>query len=104
MLSKYMTGKVYVDRDFPGCASIKEFAHQHRRHKRLGLIPGSGRSLEEGVANCCNILAGIIPRTKEPGRLQSLASQIVGHNWATEHTAHTDRYQLELQLCCFLVV
>ena len=62
---------------------------------------GQEDPLEEGVANCCNILAGIIPWTKEPGMLQFLASQIVGHNWATEHTAHTDRYQLELQLCCF---
>ena len=51
MLSKYMTGKVYADRDFPGCASIKEFAHQRRRHKRLGLIPGSGRSPGGGCGN-----------------------------------------------------
>ena len=29
------------------------------------------------------ILAWIIPRTKEPGRLQSLGSQRVGHDWAT---------------------
>ena len=65
---------------------------------------GQEDPLEEGVANCCNIFAGIIPWTKEPGRLQFVASQIVEHNWVTEHTAHTDRYQLESQLRCFLVV
>ena len=35
-----------------------------------------------------NSLAWRIPWTKEPGRLQSMGSQRVGHNLATEH-AHT---------------
>ena len=29
-----------------------------------------------------------IPRTEEPGRLQTMGSQRVGHDWATEHTQH----------------
>ena len=41
-----------------------------------GLIPG----LEDGVAPHSSILAGKIPWTEEPGRLQSMGSQRVGHN------------------------
>ena len=35
-----------------------------------------------------SILAWRIPRTKEPGRLQSMGSQRVGHNWATNTHIH----------------
>ena len=59
----------------------------------LGLIPGSGRSSGEGNGNplqysCLensihsNILAWRIPWTEETGRLPSMGSQGVGHNWA----------------------
>ena len=44
-----------------------------------GLIPGLGRSLEE-MATHSNILAWEIPWTEEPGGLQSMGSQTVGHN------------------------
>ena len=44
--------------------------------------------LEEGVATHSSILAWRIPWTEESGRLQSMGSQRVRHNWATEHTAH----------------
>ena len=33
-----------------------------------------------------NILAVIIPWTKEPGGLQSMGSERVGHDWVTEHS------------------
>ena len=36
--------------------------------------------LEEDVATHSSILAWRIPRTKEPGGLQSIESQRVGHN------------------------
>ena len=36
--------------------------------------------LEKGMATHCSILAWRIPRTEEPGRLQSIESQRVGHN------------------------
>ena len=42
-----------------------------------GSIPGSGRSLEKGMANHSSMLAWKIPRTEEPGRLQSTGSQRV---------------------------
>ena len=48
--------------------------------KRGGLIPGSGRSPEEGHATHSSILAWRIPWTEEPGRLQSMGSQRVGYN------------------------
>ena len=37
-----------------------------------GLIPGSGRSPNEGVATHSRILAWRIPWTEEPGGLQSI--------------------------------
>ena len=46
-------------------------------------IPGSGRYSGEGNATHSSILAGVIPWTEEPGGLQSVGSQRVGHDWAT---------------------
>ena len=43
-------------------------------------IPGSGRSLEKEMATQSNILAWRILWTEEPGGLQSMGSQRVGHN------------------------
>ena len=45
----------------------------------LGSIPGSGRSPGEGTATHSSILVWKIPWTEEPGRLQSMQLQIVGH-------------------------
>ena len=41
----------------------------------LGLIPGLGRSPEEGNGNPLLVLAWRIPWTGEPDRLQSMGSQ-----------------------------
>ena len=46
----------------------------------LGSIPGSGRSPEEGKATHSSTLAWKIPWTEEPGRLQSMGLQRVGHD------------------------
>ena len=40
-------------------------------------------ALEKGMATCSSILAGKIPWTEEPGRLQSMGSLRVRHNRAT---------------------
>ena len=48
--------------------------------KDVSLIPGSRRSSEEGMATHSSILAWRIPWTEEPGRLQSMESQKVGHD------------------------
>ena len=42
------------------------------------LIPGSGRSPGVGNATFSSILVWKIPRTEEPGRLQSIGSQMKG--------------------------
>ena len=51
----------------------------------LGLIPGLERSPGGGHSKLSTILAWRIPWTKEPGGLQFMGLQRVGHNWATKH-------------------
>ena len=47
----------------------------------LGSIPGSGRSPGEGNGKPIPVfLPGKIPQTEEPGGLQSMGSQRVGHD------------------------
>ena len=45
--------------------------------------PGQEDPLEKGMATHSSILAQRIPWTEEPGRLQSVRSQRVGHDWVT---------------------
>ena len=61
-------------------------------------IPSLGGEdpLEEGVATHSSILAWRIPWTEEPGGLQSMGSQRVGHDW--DDTAH-----VYIQLVCVSV-
>ena len=42
-----------------------------------------GKKPEKAMATHSSTLAWKIPRTEEPGRLQSLGSQRVGYDWAT---------------------
>ena len=44
------------------------------------MIPGLGRSLKKEMATYSSILAWDIPWTEEPGGLQSMGSQRVGHD------------------------
>ena len=46
----------------------------------LGLTLGREDPLEKGIATHSSILAWRIPRTEEPGRLQSMGSQRVRDN------------------------
>ena len=52
-----------------------------------GSIPGQEDLLEKEMATHSSILAWRIPRTEEPGGLQSMASQRIGGNWATSLVA-----------------
>ena len=45
---------------------------------------GQEDPLEEGMATHCSILAWRIPWREEPGGLQSIGSQKVGHDLVTE--------------------
>ena len=65
---------------FPGGSDGKESTYNAGD---VGSIPGLGRSSEEGTATHSSILAWRIPWTEEPGRLQSMGLQRVGHDWAT---------------------
>ena len=47
------------------------------------------KPLEKEVETHSSILAWKIPWIEEPGRPQSLGSQRVGHDWATEHPPMT---------------
>ena len=46
----------------------------------LGTIPGSEDLLEKGMATHSSVLAWRIPWTEEPGGLQSMGLQGVGHD------------------------
>ena len=52
--------------------------------------------LKKGKATHSNILAWRIPWTEEPGRLQSMGLQRVGHNWGC---TRYDMYQYLCQHC-----
>ena len=64
-------------KDFPGGLVGKESACSAGE---LGSIPGSENSIEKGMATHFGILAWRFPWTEEPGRLQSMGLQRVGHN------------------------
>ena len=61
--------------------------------------------LEKGMATHCSILAWRIPWTEESGGLQSMGSQRVSHDWATNpHSYHmmkinSLRYRTECSIC-----
>ena len=61
-----------------------------------GATPGSGRSPGGGHGNPLQYPC-LIPGTEEPGRLQSMGSQRVGHDWATKHPCtHAESVQAEV--------
>ena len=66
---------------FPGATVVK---NPPGTAGDTGSVPGLGGCPGEGKATHSNILAWRIPWTEEPGRLQFMGSQRVGHNLATE--------------------
>ena len=71
---------------FPGGSDSKESACNV---EDLGSIPALEDLLTEGMATHSSILTWRIPRTEEPGKLQSMGSQRVRQDWATELLTHT---------------
>ena len=57
-------GKAELNYGFPGGSAVK---NQPANAGDASSIPGSGRSLEKGMATDCSILAWKIPQTEEPG-------------------------------------
>ena len=66
-------------RVFLGATSSKEPACQCRRHETWVRSLGREDPLEEGMATHSSVPAWRIPQTVEPGGLQSMSSQRVGH-------------------------
>ena len=66
-----------------------------------GSISRSGKSLEKGMANHSSILAWRSPWTKEPGGLQSMGSQRVGHDGVINTQK---QIQTHLSIYLFLLV
>ena len=64
----------------------------------IGSIPGLGRSPGGGHSNPLNILAWTVPWTEEPGGLQFMGSQRVGHDSAYMHSR---TYLLIVSLFCY---
>ena len=79
-------GKVWL----PQWLSGKESACSAGYAVDVCTIPGWGRSPEEEMATHSSNLAGTIPWIEEPGELQSMGLQRVGHDWA----ANTFRFIL----------
>ena len=63
-----------------------------------GSIPELGRSPGAGHGNPLQYSCLVIPWTEEPGGLQSMGSQRVGHDWVTQHTRlSTQRVHRQMQ-------
>ena len=73
--------KTQVPGGFPGGSVVKNLP---ANAGDTGLIPGSGRSLEEKMATHSSILAWEIPRIDKPGRLRSVGFQRVRHDLASK--------------------
>ena len=71
-------------RGFPGGSLIKILP---ANAGDVGSILGQDDPLEEEMASHSSILAWRIPWTGEPGRLQSMGSQRVGHDLAATQSA-----------------
>ena len=71
--------RVMMTKGFPVGSAVK---NSPANVGDAGLIPGLGRSLEEGMTIHSSILAWETPWTEKPGGLQATGSQRVRHNLA----------------------
>ena len=75
---------------FPSGSVVKTLpAMQETMQEMRVLYLGQEDPLEEGMATHSSILAWRIPWTEEPGRLQSMGSQRVRHDWSDSAHTHT---------------
>ena len=93
----------------PRWLSGKESACQCRRYRRCGFDPWVGKSPWRRKWQPIPVfLPGKIPWTEEPGRLQSIGPQRVGHGWADAcvrarahtHTHSVSELECMLELLC----
>ena len=69
-----------TDRDLDGFPDGSDGKESACNVGDLRLISGLGRSLEKGMATHSSILTWRIPWTEEPGGLQFMRSQRIGHD------------------------
>ena len=65
---------------FPGGSVVNNLPANAGDTREMSSIPGLRRSPREGNGNHSSILAWRIPQSEEPGGLQSVGSQRVGHS------------------------
>ena len=85
----YLMVVILMGKDFPVAQMVKNLpAMQETRVRSLGCeVP-----LEKGMTIHSSIAAWRIPWTEKPGRLQSVGSQRVRHDWVTN--THIDTYKI----------
>ena len=76
----------------PVALVVKNLPDKAGDARNVGSFPGSGRFPDGGHGNPLQYFAWRIPQTKEPGGLQSMGLQRVGHNW--RNLAHTSGYDI----------
>ena len=81
----WVTIIIYVDDSNSSCRWFQQFLSPFLSSSLLLFQP---ILLEKVMATHCNTLAWKIPWTKEPGRLQSMGSLRVGHDWVTSLLLH----------------
>ena len=74
-------------RGFPGGTGVKNPPANAGDTRQTGSIPGYGGSGKRQPAVI--FLPRKVPRTQEPGGLQSMGSQSVRHGWAYTHTTES---------------
>ena len=81
-----MLNKCRTDHGLPSWRSGKESTRQCRRCRKTRVWSlGREDSLKEKMAAHSSILAWKIPWIEEPGGLQSMGLQKIGHDWACTH-------------------
>ena len=84
----HQTSNFVIERpslDFPGSSAVKNLP-------AMWETLGWEDCLEKGMATHSGILTWRVPWTEEAGRLQSISSQRVGHDWRTN--AFTSHWQV----------
>ena len=87
-------------RDFPIALMVKNLPAMQKTQVQC---LDQDDSLEKEMATHTNILAWKIPWKEEPGRLQSMGSQRVGHKATNTHTQNSSTFCLILRLIIFVL-
>ena len=75
---------LFLHLGFPGGSAVKNLPVMQELQETWVQFLGRKDTLEKGMATHSSILAWNIPWTEEAGGLQSMGSQRVGHDLATQ--------------------